>query len=179
MRSFTWISINRWILKEFNKLKKKKQKHNSLQKMTHSSKLRNSISMPSINLLPLRINVLYYSLSPLHPFEKNEDSTLKFQFSLPWESNKLKKRSENVAAKINSLFRSTFFFIHLCSFERKKEYDVEASPTRIVPIHSRTIVPWIPKANPESVARRQTGTMRILGAGARVLKLITRTAIGR
>lgn len=35
------------------------------------------------------------------------------------------------------------------------------------------------KANPESVARRQTGTMRILGAGARVLKLITRTAIGR
>lgn len=51
--------------------------------MTHSSKLRNSVSMPSINLLPLRINVLYYSLSPPHPFEKNEDSTLKFQFSLP------------------------------------------------------------------------------------------------
>lgn len=129
MRSFTWISINRWILKEFNKLKKKKQKHNSLQKMTHSSKLRNSVSMPSINLLPLRINVLYSIFPFTSPsFRKKWRLTLKFQFSLPWESNKLKKK-EAKPAKINSLFRSTFFF-HLCSFERKKEYDVEASPYR-------------------------------------------------
>lgn len=81
--------------------------------------------------------------------------------SLRIQQVKKKKR------KRSSLQKLTHFFVRHSSFERKKEYDVEASPYRSFRYDSRTIVPWIPKANPESVARRQTGTMRILGAGAK------------
>lgn len=126
-----------------------------------------------------------------------------WNFSLPWESrflplkesNKLKKKEKG---KHNSLQKLTHSFLHLPPlhhipyssshlfiFSREKKNKTENIHTlKFLPyglfhdgVHV-TIVPWIPKKQiPKAWHSAKRETMRILSA--RVLKLITRTAIGR
>lgn len=156
MRSFTWISINRWILKEFNKLKKKKQKHNSLQKMTHSSKLRNSVSMPSINLLPLHINVLY-SIFPFTSSSFRKKWRLHVEISVlsSLRIQQVKKKKRKRRAKRSSLQKLTHFFVRHSSFTFVLSREKRNMTLKLLPTDRSDTSTYDCPLNPESKSRKR------------------------